>query len=359
MSSRFLVAAALALTAASARAQSTSDTTAMLRARVALLDSLFLRQEQLREENRRAEVQRRPARMIVVSGLTMLLPEDVPRAIADSALHALDSTYLASGLVEQADLEPIILVVPGTYDRSFLDRPEYKARPQIEVDWRPTNGSHAIDGMIRPISRYLDERLDPAWRAWSPWYAVRWGPNDRNYELARFTSEGIKLAGKECLAGLLASCRAWLGLDADSNVFTTRYRPSELMDAARWVGVNREGSVACQAGNMEACERVFSRGGLDSIPADGVDGASLMRAVLERHGVPAVRAAIKDRRGSIGERLARATGLPEDSLVSEWRMWVLGGNRVDRVQAGPGEALSALACSALLLGLALRGGRWR
>ena len=357
MSRLLRLTAALALAAAPARAQSASDTTAMLRARVASLDSLFLRQELLQEQNRRAEVQRRPARMIVTSGLTMLLPEDVPRAIADSALRSVDSAFVASGLADQASLAPIVLVVPGTNDHSLLDRPEYRTRPRIEVDWRP--GNRFTDGIVNPVSRYLSQGLDPAWQAWQPWYAARWTSVDRAYTLERFTSASLKLTGKECLAGTLASCRAWLGLDADSNVFTTRYRPRELMEAARWLGTNREGGVACQAGNLEACERLFARGGLDSVPADAIDRASVMRMLQERHGSAAVRAAMRDTRGSLGERLARAAGIPEDSLVSEWRMWVLGGNRAGRVEAGPGEALSALACSVLLLGLALRGGRWR
>ena len=57
--------------------------------------------------------------------------------------------------------------------------------------------------------------------------------------------------------------------------------------------------------------------------------------------------------------MARAAGVPEDSLISEWRSWVLSRGRSERVSAGVGDFASALIFILLLVAMATRSGRWR
>jgi hypothetical protein len=67
-----------------------------------------------------------------------------------------------------------------------------------------------------------------------------------------------------------------------------------------------------------------------------------------------VARALADTTGSIGERLARASGVGEDSLMLEWRYWVLnrGGRPSDRNLLADG--VPAVLLAALLLAAARR-----
>jgi hypothetical protein len=94
------------------------------------------------------------------------------------------------------------------------------------------------------------------------------------------------------------------------------------------------------------------------VPADGFARRSLLRAIHDIYGAPALAAALADTAGAIGTRLARATRVSEDTLVLAWRRRVLGlaafGSR-----AGAREAMPALLFAGLLLLAAAGSGRWR
>ena len=94
-------------------------------------------------------------------------------------------------------------------------------------------------------------------------------------------------------------------------------------------------------------------------PAGLASRRSLMRAVHALHGSAALRRALADTLGSVGMRLARASGLTEDALVTEWRIWLLRAGGHSRVTAGVVDALPVVIVGALLLFAAARSGRWR
>ncbi|MFI5279090.1 MAG: hypothetical protein ACHQU1_01235, partial [Gemmatimonadales bacterium] len=66
-----------------------------------------------------------------------------------------------------------------------------------------------------------------------------------------------------------------------------------------------------------------------------------------------------DSSGGVGERLARAVGIGEDSLVAEWRAWVLARGRPQRLMATLPQSMSVVVAALLLVFLAARSGRWR
>jgi hypothetical protein len=86
---------------------------------------------------------------------------------------------------------------------------------------------------------------------------------------------------------------------------------------------------------------------------------SLLRAVRVVHGAAALRRALADTSGSVGVRLARASGVSEDSLLAEWRAWLLTGGGGRRVTADFADGVPVALLGALLLLAAARSGRWR
>jgi len=265
----------------------------------------------------------------------------------------------------------VVLLENGLTDSARLfAAPVYQKRQYVHVDrWF---SSDTLDDTGRrfalPIAERYREALDSTWQSWLPSdYGLYWRLDEEGesaiYHLA---SEATSATGKECLAGTVRSCRYWLGVDADSVPYDVRYHPDELRSAVsvRWADYLGPEMNPCRQGDDAACGRLFRgiREGwrpLALIPAPSEARASLIRSVRAIHGADALRRAFADTAGSVGERLARASGMSEDSLTAQWRMWVLSRGRPERVTAGTGEAFSAIAFTAILLGLALRSGRWR
>jgi hypothetical protein len=212
--------------------------------------------------------------------------------------------------------------------------------------------------------------LDSAWKAWLPLdLALEWKMNREGAAGAQELMAGETEAGARCLEGDALPCRRWLGLDRDPAPFATRYRPVEIRrilvkrtlgwGAGGWSGLASE----CAAGSDLACLQVAEHGGwagwLSPIPASPTPRGTLVREVRALHGAEAIRRALTDSTGSVGERLARAAGISEDSLVVEWRSWLLTGGGNPKVAAGARDALPALVFAGLLLFAAARSGRWR
>jgi hypothetical protein len=205
--------------------------------------------------------------------------------------------------------------------------------------------------------------LDEEWRKWLPGdLAIGWTMRVEGGEAVRDLMAGGIRTGARCLAGSAPDCRLWLGLDRDDRA--DRYQPAEirrLLLAGYWWPGMRGLARQCADGADDACQTLARRGGylVPAVPAGLASRGSLIRAVRVCHGDGALRQALVDTTGSVGERLARATHLSEDSLVGEWRSWLLTGGGQPRVTAGVREAVPALIVAGLLLLAAARSGRWR
>lgn len=377
MSDRRPLACGLALAFAlaapvSLRAQTVRDSLALLRARLAHVDS----QLGVREEARRAEEAQsapsRHGRVQVIGALTVATHENVPRALIARTAKSADSVLSEFGGIPAEAIRSPILVENALSDTAaLLAAPAFQRRDRLWIErWLPydsldDNGRR----FVSPIAAHFRLTLDSTWRSWLPDdYGVYWRADaEGEYALHQLASENTSATGKECLAGTIRSCRYWLGIDADSIAYDVRYHPDELRTAINGISFSRNpgpGMASCRQGDDAACVRLFQ--GLEGnwrplavIPAPAAALASLLRSVRALHGADAVRRALADSAGSVGERLARVSGVSEDSLVAQWRMWVLSRGRPERVTAGMGEALSAIAFTVILVGLALRSGRWR
>lgn len=306
----------------------------------------------------------RGARRFDAGPLTVLLPGSVGtetgRRIASGAAQ------YVGGVIPSAFVASRVVV---TYAATGVDlklRAEaLDGRTKVMADVRAEPDTFA-DGWVVAVALALDyrETRDSVWGGWLPldlslgWTLRRDGP-----AAVRELMRGDTRTGADCLAGGVAACRLWLGLDRDTAPYAVRYKPDELRRQieATWfawgsaVGVMRR----CIAGSDDACVRAAALGAVAPIPAGPAPRGSVLAFVRSRRGPAPLERALADESGSVGDRLARAAGLPEDSLVQEWRIWLLTGGGQRRVTASVADALPVLMFGGLLLLAAAGSGRWR
>jgi hypothetical protein len=364
---RLVVALALAASAHGALAQTARDRDEPLRVRLARAREL-LAQMNARDSMAKWERGRELRAVRFDAGpLSVVLPAtangDVGRRIAKGAFRALEDL----GAIPQDFVASRVAVsLAATGVDSLLRASGLGARATVAVDLGRTPDTLADDWKVAvAIAQAYGRTLDSEWRTWLPWdLGVDWKWAREGESSVRALMAGETLAGGRCLEGDARECRLWLGLDRDANPFVGRFRPAELrrLAAGRWFPPGSEARLAkqCGDGSDDACVQLASAGNKFSpIPAGYDPRNSLTRAVRVLHGPDALRRALADTAGSVGERLARAARISEDSLVTEWRAWLLTGGGHARVSADVGAAMPSLVFAGLLLFAAARSGRWR
>jgi hypothetical protein len=346
-------------------AQQGRDSTALLRTRLAQVDA----QVAVRHARERQEAEREPprhGRVQTEGNFTVLVRESVPRDTIAQLARVADSLMADFGGIPDAFVLSGVLVMPTVSDAAtLLASPALKNRRPIQLDWNGEPGTSRRNPMVllEPVARTFMASRDSVWQAWLQFpYGVHWDREADGETAIYHLTDSEYQVGRECLAGRLRSCRLWLGVDDDAQPYRARYKPEELVRAIRGRAMGGADGAACRDGEADACARVLEARpwwGLHRVPAPDHARASLVRALRELHGTEAVRGALADRAGSIGERLARSAGVSEDSLIADWRMWVLRRGRAERVSAGVGDVLTAMLFTALLVTLATRSGRWR
>jgi hypothetical protein len=292
--------------------------------------------------------------------------EAVTPQVAQSVVARADSVLESFGGSPAAWLDRIVGVQFNSMDTArLLADPAMRHRIPAELDWTPAQDT--IDGALAvalQISGRYRRTLDSTWQSWLPMdYGVVWVKPSGDWALMALTNPEWS-TGTGCLAGRLGECRLWLGLDRTARPVAMRYRADELRTHVKDLAWYRRSSVdrdAClQNGDDAACVRFAeSQPVVDPIPSPGIARASLVRAAWTLHGATAVSRAFADTTGSIGERFARAVGISEDSLVSEWRIWTLARGRTERMAATLPQSLAVIFAALLVVFLAARSGRWR
>jgi hypothetical protein len=238
----------------------------------------------------------------------------------------------------------------------------HRSRIMVEV---PAHLDTLADGwpVAIAIARAYDQTLDADWQAWlASDLAVGWKHGRDDAAALRDLGAAATRTGSGCLGGNASACRRWLGFDRDPDPYATRYTVAEIRHiVATRPFVEYLGPVAsqCIAGSDEACLRFARSGQVPAVPAGLAVTRSVLREVRVVHGADALRRALADTSGAVGQRLSRAAGIGEDSLVAEWRRWLLTGGGHPRVTANMLDALPVLVFGGLLLFAAARSGRWR
>jgi len=350
---------ALALWGVAARAQ---QPRAPARALLARAESLWHRIGLQDSAAARETLRQRRARRFDAGAVTTLLPEAVGAATG-SRVAAGAWAYVRDAVPVDFLAGRMAVGLAATDVEATVRAEGLGGRIRIPVGVEPGPDSLA-DGwtVAAELARSYRQTLDSTWRVWLPldmglaWTMRREGP-----EAVRELMQGETRAGGDCLAGLISGCRRWLGLDAAAPA--TRFRPAELrvLVSGRWFPSRAAVGLAhdCTVGSDFACLRLVALGFLPPIPAGPVPLASFAGYVRTRGPKGALLRALADRNGGVGDRFARAVGVPEDSLVRGWRSWVMTGGGQPRVTANLRDAWPAVLVAGLLILAASRSGRWR
>ncbi len=333
----------------------------VLAARAESLSARVAREDSLAQRRRYEDLR---AQRFSAGEVTVLVPAVVGEAggqrIADRAKRYLDSAgAVPPGFV--ASLVTVAYAAAG-WD-SVLRADGLGSRTRLMVDVPAKRDSFA-DGWVvaARITRAYVESLDPDWRAWVPQdLGLGFMKGRDDVAAVRELAAGNSRAGTECLGGRAAACRAWLGLDRDASPFTARYTVAEIRDIVshRMIEYLDPTAQQCVRGSDDACLRYARSGGIARVPAGMTSTRSVLRSLRVLHGADALRRALADTSGAIGQRLARAAGIGEDSLVLEWRAWLLTGGGRRSVSASLPDALPVVFFGSLLVLAAARSGRWR
>lgn len=366
MSRRALLAACLV--AAPLRAQAPEDRSAAeLRALIARADSQLAVYALERARQELASAPRRTARLMMSGDVALVHWDAVPSARARELARRADSVLTESGAVPAAFVRSVVLVMERAADTAAaLSSPDVAGRRRLAFQVPVTQLTRTVDDwwVLGPLLTEYTAGLHSTWRDWgqNAFGFVRWKPSEAAERGGRELTAPRYAAGEQCLAGHAVGCRRYLGVDDDAHPYAARFTPAELRAMIAEYYGGYAGVTDCRSGDDAACVQVLERfpfAGIGGVPAGGDTRAGLLAAVSAMHGTDALHAALADTTGSIGERLAGASGVSLDSLVLEWRAWALSGGRPYHVRAGFGDLAAALVAVALLLILATRSGRWQ
>ncbi|MFI5281311.1 MAG: hypothetical protein ACHQU1_12515 [Gemmatimonadales bacterium] len=347
-----------------ARAQVPGAAATAPRARLARADSMWaeiLPRDSLRRGH--VDLARRASRFDA-GPLTVLLPASVGmetgRRVASGAKGYLDGTIPPEFVGSR-----VVVALAATGVDSLVRAAQLSSRARVMVDVGAQPDSLA-DGWAVAAALANDYRatLDTSWREWlPPAAALGWTLRRDGLAAVQELMRGDTRSGADCLAGVVAACRVWLRLDPDTDAYTARYRLADLRRqiVGRWFtsAAWRTLAQVCTAGSDESCLRLASLGLVPAIPAGFSPRGSVLAFVRAQQPPGTIARALADTGGSVGDRLARVGGVPEDSLVTAWRIWLLTGGGQRRVTADLGDALPVALFGGLLLLAAARSGRWR
>lgn len=385
MSRLALVAAATvavaSLGASPLRAQRPADPDPGGTALLVRAESLSRIRASLDSVRRREFFARRRAQVLRAGRLTVVLFESISPELGQRIIGRADSVLetFGGGLAEW--LDHVVAVQVNVSDAArILATPALSHRTAVELDWmRPalvdileahvhstTAEGDTVGGAYQvasEIERRYRGTLDSAWQAWLPGGFVVWRPKIEGEWALRSLTEPVVTSGAGCLTGRVSECRLWLALDRTDRPVATRYRVADLRAQVRrstWLRRTVPDRDACLGGDDAACVRFAeSYPVVNPMPAPEFARASMVRAIWALHGPATVTRAFADTAGSVGERFARAAGIGEDSLVSEWRMWTLARGRMDRLAMTLPQFMAVIFAALLVVFLAARSGRWR
>ena len=250
----------------------------------------------------------------------------------------------------------------------ILAAPDLRRRTPVTLNWTSGDSSGQSEALSDAslIERRFLASLSSSWKTWLGGdIGVVWTPRWEGERALGALVQPLNTTGSGCLAGSISDCRLWLALDPADRPLAMRYRAADLRAAVRRYRDYNPGKGrdydSCLAGDDAACVRYAETGVglLSEIPSPTVARTSFVRAVWARHGVAAIDRALQDTAGGIGARFAAAAGISEDSLVAEWRAWVLARGRPEPLAATLPQSLAVMFAALVLVFLAARSGRWR
>jgi len=306
------------------------------------------------------------ARLAEAGGLVLVVPSVVPAENARRALDSAQSLLREFGGIPEAFPRSLVIYNWEARDTGVvLASPVLSARTRVQFPLTPPafGVGWTVNGwtVAASVLQAYRASLDDDWRTWLPTdFGLGGWERSIAWQAYRELTESPWSVGVRCVSGEPAGCRLWLGIDRDSAPYTTRYSAAELRtylssSSQEWHTRRSDRGVACLQGEDAACvEYAIHEQRPIQTPAAPVGRRSLLRAVHALHGNTAEARALADSVGPLGDRLARAAGISEDSLVREWRYWVLTRGGRPRERSFAAEAVPVLLAAGLLLFAATR-----
>lgn len=220
--------------------------------------------------------------------------------------------------------------------------------------------NQSMVGSVQDAARTLSIALiarDSVIRSWAgSGVDLLWNARERNPLIIAELITGRSSSGRGCLSGRVESCAIWLGLD-DRSTYTAEDARRQLRvlfpQEPDWLpGLYG----ACRQGDDDSCFRANIFGHF--VSSDEAR-RSLFHFIAATYGPDATRRLLADHTGSIGSRITRATGKQPVELATEWRAWLFAEAHWRPVTAGVRETIPAIVVVGMMLGLAMRSGRWR
>ena len=171
-------------------------------------------------------------------------------------------------------------------------------------------------------------------------------------------------AARRCFVEELSACSAALGLLPKGTTLRDWYDAAGRRELARaltndprW---DPEVRACVMSQDSATCDHLLELQSPVSLPAPlaGSARGALVSLAVESGGPGAMDRLLASPDAPLTARLAAAAAQPYDSLLSRWRA-VVGRARPEPVGPGIAPTLTAFGWTALLLGLALSGTRWR
>lgn len=180
---------------------------------------------------------------------------------------------------------------------------------------------------------------------------------------------------RSCLEGDVEACTISLGLGGEGDLLTRWYLPEErqaVVASRPNLGSLRASTEVWEAcvhgGDIGECDRLLrppaalSRGvslhGGFWAPLQGAERASLVSFALDRGGAGAWARLVEEPAMPAAEALEQASRLDLDTLVAEWRAWVIEGRPDVYLGLLPRSGM-ALVWTLVFAGFAMRSTRWR
>ncbi len=244
-------------------------------------------------------------------------------------------------------------------------------RPGTPVTTSFVERADSVAGLAAAIARIAPEALwaqaDTSLLAWLNL------PPQLQADSAALQAAYVALAtrpervARRCFAEELAACSAALGLLPLGTDLHTWYDAAEMRalvkavtgggQQARWPVEIRE---CVMSQDPATCDRLLALQNPLSLPTPlgGAARGTLVALALQGGGPGAMDRLLATPTAPLTTRLASAAAQPYDSLLSHWRAAV-GRARPEPVGPGVAPTITAFGWTALLLGLALGGTRWR
>ena len=363
------LAALLVVSATPVRGQSPEETDRRERLLLARAESLLVQVEAQWAAKEGAFWSRFRPRIIQSRSATLVVGEAVPAASAQRALDSGLTLLRTSGAVPEQFAGRLVLYGLVDPRGDTLSRMGFRGKRQLQVQVDRTGPDSAATWSIsagavaQALAEAYRDSLDFDWRHWLPYgYAVpQWTRANAWEAFQELTRSPLSVSGR-CVAGETAGCRLWLAIDRDAEPFADRFTGADLRNRQGEFSFGSAGGLsevghACLEGVDAACVAFFQAQHFSDIPAPEATRRGLLRLFRALYGADAIERAVADTAGSIAQRLARAAGVSEDSLVMRWRYWTLtrGGQRRDRSTAA--DAAPGLVLAVALLALVARGRR--